>query len=316
MNQPRRYFKELRFRQLRALVMLARKGTFSAVAEAFQISVPSVWQQIRALEDEFGTAMVRQSGKSIVLTEQGELLVQLAQPLVDSFDHIRELFAEKNRRLPRRITVATTASLLLHELQAPLAILRERHPDIELTFIDRPSTIARRHLENGDADVAIIGQIGEKPSPQLAVTQLTAYPFVLVCPEGHPLIKARSVKLADLIKHPLVMPGEGSNSRRHAQQVFEAAGLWQKARLALTASTLHIVAGYVRVGFGIGVTSVSPMILKEAARRHPSYRGIVFRDLSRLFGREEVVIAHRHTKIELPHHRTFREIVLGSLRSG
>ncbi len=313
MSTPRRYFKELRFRQLRALVELARGGTFTAVAASLKMSVPAAWQQIRALEEEFGTAMVRQSGKTVVLTEQGTLLVQLAQPLVESFDGIRELFADQNRRLPRRIVVATTASLLLHELQRPLELYRKRHPDVQLSFIDRPSVMARKHLEDGEADVAVVGMIDPQPNPRIEVTPVSAYPFVLVCPDGHPLLKAKSSKPADLIKHPLVMPGEGTNSRRHVQDVFEAAGLWQKVNMALTASTFDIVVGYVRMGFGISVTSVSPMILKAATASHTSYRGVAFRDLSKIFGREEIVVLNRKAKLELPHHRAFREIVVKAL---
>jgi len=316
MSSPRRYFKELRFRQLRALVELARKGSFTAVAETLQMSVPSVWQQIKALEDEFGAAMVQQSGKTAVLTQQGELLVQLSQPLVESFDRIRELFADQNQKLARRITVATTASLLLHELQKPLEIYRKRFPEVELSFIDRPSTMARKHLEDGEADVAIIGQIDAPKQPRIEVTPVTAYPFVLVCPIGHPLLEAKRLKLTDLIKQPLVLPGSGANSRRHIQDVFEASALWQKANIALTASTFDIVVGYVRMGFGISITSVSPMILKEAAQGHSSYRGVAFRDLSKLFGREEVVVLHRKAKVELPHQRAFREILVKAMNSG
>ena len=315
MEPSRRYFKELRFRQIRALVMLARKGSFSAVAREFQISVPSVWQQIRALEDEFGAPMVRQSGKTVVLTSQGELLVRLAQPLVDDFARLRDLFVEGNRELPPHATVATTESLLLHELQRPLSVLRERHPDIQLTFLDRPSAIALKHLEQGEADVAIVGRIDAAPPSQLTQTSLTAYPFVLVCPENHPLIRARAVRLADLVKYPLVMPGEGSNSRIRVQQVLGAAGLWGGVRLALTASTFHILAGYVRMGFGIGVSSVSPLLLEQAAAGHPDYRGVVFRDLSRLFGREEIVLLQRRSKLELPHHRAFCDLIVKTLRA-
>lgn len=315
-TEPRRYFKELRFRQLRALVELARKGSFTAVADRLQISVPSVWQQIRALEEEFGVTMVRQSGKTALLTLQGELLVQLAQPLVESFDRIREHFADQNQKLARRITVATTASLLLHELQKPLEIYRKLHPEVQLSFIDRPSAMARKHLEDGEADVAIVGQIDSKKHPRIEITPVSTYPFVLVCPDGHPLLRARSLKPADLIKYPLVIPGEGSNARRHAQDVFESSALWQDAKVALAASSFDIVVGYVRMGFGISVTSVSPMILKEAAQGHSSYRGVAFRDLSKLFGSEEVVVLHRKAKVELPHQLAFREILVKAMNSG
>jgi len=170
--------------------------------------------------------MVRQTGKTVTFTEQGTLLVQLAQPLVESFDHIRELFADQNRKLARRITVATTASLLLHELQKPLERYRKLHPDVQFSFIDRPSAMARKHLEDGEADVAIVGLIDAPDHPRIEATRVNAYPFVLMCPTGHPLLKAKTLKAANLIKHPLVMPGPGSNARRHVHDVFEAAGLW------------------------------------------------------------------------------------------
>jgi len=184
------------------------------------------------------------------------LLVPLAQPLVESFDHIRELFADQMRRLPRRITVATTASLLLHESQKPLDLYRKRHPEVELSFIDRPSAMARKHLEDGEADLAIIGQIDAPPAARLQTTRVGAYPFVLVCPANHPLLKAKSLKPADLIRHPLALSGPGSNSRPHVEHVFEAAGLWRQANVAFTASSVDIAVGYVRMGFGISVTSV------------------------------------------------------------
>jgi molybdate transport repressor ModE-like protein len=307
--EPRRYFKELRFRQLRALVLLARKGSFSAVAQELQIAVPSVWQQIRALEEEFETPMVRQAGRGVALTPQGELLVQMAQPLVDDFARLRTLFAEKSRALPPQITVATTESLLLHELQRPLAVLREQHPGIALNFLDRPSTIARRHLEQGEADLAIVGQIEEGDSSSLRVTPLTEYPFLLICAEGHPLLRVRKVGMADLVKYPLVIPGEASNSRLRVQRVLEAGGCWAQARLALTASTFQIVAGYVRMGFGIGLGSTSRLVLEQAAQGHPDYRGVVFRDVSELFGVEQIVLLQRRSKMELPHHRTFCEVL-------
>jgi len=82
----------------------------------------------------------------------------------------RRNVADQNRKLPRRITVATTASVLLHELQKPLELYRERHPDVQLSFIDRPSVMARKHLEDGEADVAVVGQIDAPMSPRTEVT--------------------------------------------------------------------------------------------------------------------------------------------------
>jgi DNA-binding transcriptional LysR family regulator len=223
-------------------------------------------------------------------------------------------FADQNQKLTRRITVATTASLLPHELQKPLNLYRRLHPEVELSFIDRPSAMARKHLEDGEADVAIVGQIDAQTYPRIEVMprqRLSIRPRVSC---GASFALSEDTEAHGPHQTALVLPGPGSNSRRHVQDVFEAATPWQKANVALTASSFDIVVGYVRMGFGISVTSLSPMILKETAQGHSSYCGVAFRDPSKLFGREEIVVLYRKARIELPHHVAFREIVVKALR--
>jgi DNA-binding transcriptional LysR family regulator len=77
---PRRYFKEVRFRQLHALVEFDRTGGFAPAAGALGLSVPSVWQQIRALELEYGVALVDSQGPLMFLTAEGRMLVDVAAP--------------------------------------------------------------------------------------------------------------------------------------------------------------------------------------------------------------------------------------------
>ena len=67
----RHYFKELRLQQFRSLVALARLQTFSAAAGALKITRASVWQQVRALEQEFACALLRTRGQRVELTPAG-----------------------------------------------------------------------------------------------------------------------------------------------------------------------------------------------------------------------------------------------------
>ena len=62
-TQPsaRRYFKEVRFRQIRALVELSRRGSFASTATSLGLAVPSVWQQVRALESQPAFNELRQT---------------------------------------------------------------------------------------------------------------------------------------------------------------------------------------------------------------------------------------------------------------
>ena len=73
MPSKRRYFKQLRIAQFRAMVELSRGKGFAAAAANLDLATPSVWQQVRALEDELNVTLVDVNGQQVTLTEQGKL---------------------------------------------------------------------------------------------------------------------------------------------------------------------------------------------------------------------------------------------------
>lgn len=310
----RRYFKEVRFRQIRALVELARQGSFAAAAASLGRAVPSVWQQIRALEDEYGVQLVAAQGTHASLTADGRMLVDLAAPLVESFDSLRELFADRHRTTPRTLTVVAPAPMLSGALRKPVIQYRKTFPEVKLTLIDRPSQAARQVMENNEADVAVIGVAqGDQPLPQFQSWALSSYPFHLICPQTHPLARARKVTLPDLVKHPLVLSAEDSSSHRQIRHVFEQAGLAERMNVTMTATNRALLLSYVAIGFGIAIgTSAASLKLPKAAAGETE---LIMRDVSGLFGREQVYFIQRKGRHELPHVRAFRERVLAAVQA-
>lgn len=312
---PRRYFKEVRFRQLRALVELSRQGSFASAAASLGLAVPSTWQQIRALEDEYGVQLVLAQGSQVSLTEDGRMLVDLAAPLVESFDTLREVFEDRHRTTPRTLTVVAPAPMLSGALRGPVIRYRKAHPTVKLTLIDRPSHSARVLLENNEADIGIIGVAkGDEPMPQFQSWPLASYPFYLVCQKTHPLATARKFTLADLVKQPLVLSSEESSSHRQIRRVFEQAGLLDRMSVTMTATNRVLLLSYVAIGFGIaiGTSAASSKLPKPAAGETE----LVMRDITSLFGHEEVFLLQRKGRHELPHVKAFRELVLKNVSGG
>lgn len=301
----RRYFKELRFRQIRALVELQRRGGFAEVARRLQLSVPSVWQQIRALEDEFGVQLAVARGNSVELTADGRMLVELAAPVVDSFESLRTAFAERQKGLKRELTLATTTSLLTYDLPPAIAAYRKAHPAVQITFIERPSHESRAMFEQGRADLAIVGvETVPDLSPHYHAEAIGAYTTLLVCPARHELLKARKLTLAQIARHPLV-PGGGLRER--AARIFAEAGL-RDITVTVSALSLSLVNGYVRMGYGVGLVSLSPVTVSQWTET--GGRDLHLRDVAKLFGIEPIAMIHRATGHEFSHIKAFREIVI------
>ena len=310
----RRYFKEVRFRQIRALVELSRRGTFAATAQALGLSTPSVWQQIRALEDEFGVPLVIVKGRQVKLTDDGQAFIELARPLVEGFDSLSRSFADRQGLVERSLTVTAPAPLLARELREPVLQYRRRLPAVRLKLLDRPSALARELLEEGQADIAVIGIPGETPAlPQFRIYPLTSFDFRLICRQDHPLASARRITLRSIIEQPLILPFEESSSRKRVEDVFAKAGLGEKLNVTLTAGSLSLIMTYVAMGLGVSVVSASPSL--EPPQPAAGEQPIVFRELTHLFGTDEILLLQRRGHHEIPHVRIFRELVCTALQA-
>ncbi|MBL9146470.1 MAG: LysR family transcriptional regulator [Verrucomicrobiaceae bacterium] len=310
---PRRYFKEVRFRQIRALVELSRHRSFAATAAAMGLAVPSVWQQVRALEDEFGVPLVIASGSQLELTEDGALLVEIASPLVEGFESLKAVFADRQRHSPRTLRIVAPSSMLHGALRKPVAAFRRKYPEVRLTIIDLPSYAARELLEGGGADIGVIGiACDDPPMPQHHLWLLARYPFHLISPVDHSLAQAKRLSLIEIVKSPLVLASDTSSSHRQIRQVFEKAGLAHRMNVTTTATNRALLLDYVAIR--LGVTICTSAADTRLPRPGPGECELTQRDVSTLFGHEEVFIVQRKGRHELPHVRAFREAVAAAFK--
>jgi len=313
-SPARRYFKEVRFRQIRSLVELSRQGSFAATAAAMGLAVPSVWQQIRSLEDEYGVQFVVADGSKVSLTDDGRMLVDLAAPLVESFDGLRAVFEDRRTSAARTLTVVAPSNMLSGALRRPIILYRQHHPKVKLVLLDRPSYLARQVIEQDAADLAIMGMAaGDEMMPQFQCLPLARYAFHLMCPADHALVKAKILTLAAIANEPLVLAPEESSSHRQIRRVFSRAGLAERMNVTMTATNRTLLLNYVAIGFGIalgtGAAGAKP------PKRTTGEAEIVFRDAADLFGHEEVFLVQRKGRFEPEHVRTFRELVVKAFRS-
>lgn len=313
MKSKRRYFKQIRIAQFRAMIELSRGKGFSAAAEALELATPSVWQQVRALEDELGVSLIEVNRQSVSLTEQGQLLVELAEPIVHGFDSLLEEFNQLAQVMPRGLAVASPANILVNELPAPIRQYYQRYSDVELSLIDVASNQARKLLEEGEVDLAVAGQLETSFPSSLCADLITQFPFMLVCPEDHPILDIKRITPKSLVRFPLVMSSEGTNTRTRVDQVFADAGLSGQCRIVCQTSTKDLLLRFVQFGFGIAIVPISPQYTEKSDPPYGDIQRLRFRDVSRVFGHEQIVILRRRHRHEPPHQQAFREIVMQSI---
>jgi DNA-binding transcriptional LysR family regulator len=173
--------------------------------------------------------------------------------------------------------------------------------------MERPSRGALAALLAGQADIAIIGMTAADELPtSLSLHRLTRYPIHLLCPADHVLATAKKLTVKQIAQHPLVLSSEDTSDRSQVDLTFANAGVLNQLNIAISASRVPMITKYVAMGFGVALLApgeVKPLVPK---RGQPA---LTWRDVSTLFGHEDLVLVQRKGRFVLPHVKVFRELV-------
>jgi LysR family transcriptional regulator, glycine cleavage system transcriptional activator len=133
-----------------AFVQVARLGSIKAAAEELSLSSPALSRRIQSLERFIGRPLFERRHQAIVPNEDGDRLMQLAAPVLDSLTDVIETLTSVQPVMRLRLGVPT---LFASQRLIPLMPdLREKHPALHIDIDTAAHNLAR--LGEG-LDVAI-----------------------------------------------------------------------------------------------------------------------------------------------------------------
>src|SRR5215213_486884 len=98
----------LNFHHLRYFWMVARKGGVRKAAEALHVSQPSISAQLRLLEDSLGEPLFKRTGRNLVLTEAGHLVLSYADEIFSAGRELVSALKEGPTKRPMRLHIGIT----------------------------------------------------------------------------------------------------------------------------------------------------------------------------------------------------------------
>jgi len=288
--------------RLRVLVAVARHGSVTAAAHALNYAQPSVSHHLARLEAETGTKLVQRAGRGIRLTDAGRLLAERAAEVIGRLDAAENELAAYSGMRAGRLRLAAFPSALGTIVPAAAAMLRERHPSVDLRLTEAEPPEAVRMLRAGYVDVALVFRhepegdaADEGDAEPLAAETGDMREQVLLseavhlimpsAPKGEPLLAPAVTEIwpADLAR----LSGQRwiagcDRCREHLLRQCAVAGFTPKVSF----TTDDFVAVQALVMAGLGVATLPAMALQAA--RNPGVRTV------RLRGSRRSVVAVRY----------------------
>jgi LysR family transcriptional activator of nhaA len=101
----------LNFHHLRYFWTVARKGGVRKAADALHVSQPSISAQLRLLEETLGEKLFRRSGRNLVLTETGHLVLSYADEIFSAGRELMSAVKQRPTERALRLSVGITDAL-------------------------------------------------------------------------------------------------------------------------------------------------------------------------------------------------------------
>jgi LysR family hydrogen peroxide-inducible transcriptional activator len=270
-------------RQLNALLAIAEHGSFSAAAKALHTVQSNVSAHVARLEKELGTELVdRAAGE---LTPAGEAVAARARHIQQELAALDSDLAALQDRITGSVRcgiIGTTARWLAPPLLRSAAT---ELPDVQIVLVDATTTSLVPALLQGRIDLAVVNL--PLATPELLVEPLFEEDSLLVVPPEHPLFARRSVDLATLAEHELLLEPAGTGFRDDLDRAARAAGVTLRPQAEIDG--MRLLASLAFTGFGAAVlpASAAPGWVGGEWRRIP---------ITDLAGRTVGLARARHTR--------------------
>jgi DNA-binding transcriptional LysR family regulator len=231
---------------LGVLVRVVETGSFSAVARERELSQAAVARQVSQLEDHFGVRLFHRTTRKLSLTDDGEMLLGLARPVLDGVEGMETALGQQSASPVGLVRVGVTMTASRFLAQSLPALLAD-HPGlkVELVVNDRFGDMIEDRL-----DLAM--RLGEVTDASLVVRRLGKAWLVVVAAPSYIARKGSPSAPADLASHTCIVHdvGPGSNAwtfvTSKGSEQFHASGGF----LANDVSAVRVAA---RSGYGIAL---------------------------------------------------------------
>ena len=224
---------------LRSFVSGVELGSFVKAAERLGRSTSAVSAQLKRLEDQVETPLLRKSGRGLVLTDTGEVMLGYARRLLDLNDEAAS--ALRGKPLAGSLRIGLQEDFGESVLPDVLGLFRRAHPQLHIEVLLARNTALLDALKSGNLDMAVAWQT---EASSIHAEHIATLPMRWVVPKDMPLPDHDEPVPLVVLNAPCLMRAAAIEALDYAHRRW---------RIAFTSPSLAGTWAAVKTGWGISV---------------------------------------------------------------
>lgn len=245
-------------RHLRLIAEVAQTESVTRAADRLNVTQSAVSHQLREIEEQLGTPIFIRSGRRMLPTPAGRIIVDAAGEVLATIDRVEAQIEQLARHAAGELRVCTHCYTGYSWLPSLVEGLRRRYPSFVLQVVPEYTMDPIAALLDARLDVAIMND--ESDDRRLRHRELFDDEHVAVVPVSHPWAARKFVTPDDIAREPLYLFSRSLENSFIVRKVLRPAGLTPS-----NATYLQLPEGIIEmVRAGMGATVLPKWSISHA----------------------------------------------------
>ena len=247
---------------LRGFYYVAQTGTVSAAARVLRLRQPTVSHQIKSLEEHYGVTLFDRSQGKMVLTPEGQNMLNHAIDVFESVKETAERLDHKNTELSGKITITSTHALIVHYLATFITSFTKQYPKVSFELIGGMLDVIEKEIDSNDADFGIA--YIDPTVTRYEINHLFNSSLSLIASMRNQFDLREDISLQEISRLPFVGYPPNSTINNLVIQQFKQNGY--EINFLLVLNHFEPVKAFTKLDFGVSI--IPDYALTEHDREH------------------------------------------------
>ncbi|MED5245952.1 MULTISPECIES: LysR family transcriptional regulator [Priestia] len=244
----------MEIRVLRYFLTVAREGNITRAANVLHVTQPTLSRQLKDLEQELDKKLFIRSSHSIILTDEGMLLRNRAEEIVNMVDKLEAEFSLMEETIGGDVYIGGGETEAMKHIARVAKDVQLRYPNIRYHLYSGNEEDITARLDKGLLDFGILIQPADI-SKYNYLNMPAKDVWGVVMRKDSPLALKESIQAADLLNVPLICSRQAMKQTFSKNEFADWFGEdFHKLNIVTTYNLAYNAAIMVEEGVGYAIT--------------------------------------------------------------
>lgn len=244
----------LKLRHLQLLTALDELRSLNRAAQSLRLTQPAASRLLAEVEQMVGAPVFERRPRGVEPNEFGEVLLRRARMVLVELQQAAVELNGLRYGSGGMVAIGAVTEPAVGCVVQAVEVLQRESPGLQITVEVETSAQLIERLRKGRLDLALARIPHGVQADELDYREVGDEALCFLVGDAHPLLRRRSIALAELLPYPWLLEPPGSLLRQQVELLFARQGLPMPERVLNTASILLNLA---MLGRGEAVTVVS-----------------------------------------------------------